>query len=188
MTTYYNYLGQAMAVSADPTTFIAGNSAGHETITAPTGPSAVSVNSGDYDTLIASNGDNIFYVDNSPDVVQAASGLTGIKTIITGSNGSVDLSTGYTLPDNVQNLTFYGAGAWGVGNSGDNLLVMGANASATYAGAGGNVVIVAGFGQNSFQFEAGSESPNHDVFYGFHADQDTVRITGVGITSNAQNQ
>jgi beta-glucanase (GH16 family) len=180
MTTYYNYLGQAMAVSADPTTWVNGNSSGGQTLVAPTGPSAVNVNGGNGDTLIASQGDNIFYVNNMTDVVQAAAGLSGIKTIVSYGGG-------YELPANVQNLTFYGQWDWGVGNSLDNLIIMGGNDKNTMDGGGGNDVLVGGFGENDFQFEVGALG-GHDVYYNFHPYQDTVRLAGANYTSFAQIQ
>lgn len=178
MTTYYNYLGVAMPVSADPTTFITGSSAGHETLTLPTGPSGVSVNGGNYDLLIGSSGDNTFYVVNPTDTVQVANGLPGIKTIVT-------YSSGYTLPANVQNLTFYGAGDWGVGNNLNNLIVMGGNDANYMDGGAGNDVLVGGYGQNNFGVTAGN---GNDVIYNFHPSQDTVRLPGTGFTSFAQIQ
>ena len=60
--TYFNYLGVAMPESASPTTGVYGTSAGHETLTAPAGPSSVDSNGGTGDLLIGSSGDNIFYV------------------------------------------------------------------------------------------------------------------------------
>lgn len=177
MTTYYNYLGQAVAVSADPTHFISGTSAGHETLTAPIGPSGVSVNGGENDLLIGSQGDNTFYVDDMSDVVQVAAGLSGVKTIVSYAGG-------YTLPANVQNLTFYGQGDWGAGNGLDNLIAMGGNDAAYMDGLGGNDVLVGGFGQNNIGFEAGAGG--HDVVYNFHVAQDTVRIAGSSFASFAQ--
>jgi beta-glucanase (GH16 family) len=183
MTTYYNYLGQAMAVSADATTWVNGDPNGGVTITAPPGPSAVSVNGGNWDTLIASQGDNTFYVNNITDVVQAASGLSGIKTIVSYGGG-------YTLPANVQNLTFYGAGNWGAGNSLNNLIIMGGNDANVMDGGAGNDVLVGGLGENDFQFEINTNGApgGHDVFYGFHPNLDTVRIAGASFTSFAQIQ
>jgi beta-glucanase (GH16 family) len=165
-----------MAVSADPQQFISGSSDGNETLTAPTGPSGVSVNGGPNDILIGSAGDNIFYVNYLNDVVQVASGLGGVKTIIASSNG-------YTLPDNVQNLTFYGAGNWGVGNGLDNLISMGGNDVNYMDGGRGDDVMVGGFGQNNFGVEAGN---GNDVIYNFHVSQDTVRMPGTSFTSFAQ--
>src|SRR3569833_3852866 len=176
MTTYYNYLGLAMPVSVAPSTYVVddggpdGAAQGHVTLTAGDGNVAVDSHGGTYDTLIGGNGDDTFYLANSTDVVQVASGLTGVKSIIVWDGG-------YTLPDHVQNLTFYGAGNWGAGNALDNLIVMGGNDHATYDGGGGNDVLVGGFGENDFQFEAGGGGANHDVVYNFHPEQDTVRIS-----------
>ena len=90
MTTYYNYLGQPMAVSADPGSNGVHASQAGQTITAPVGPSALyaydaSGDSFDNDTLIGSNGDNTFYVNNITDVVQVAAGLSGVKSIVSWS-------------------------------------------------------------------------------------------------------
>lgn len=179
MTTYYNYLGQPMVVSADPTAFVSGDSNGHETLTAPTGPSGVSVNSGEFDTLIGSSGDNIFYVDDSTDQVQVANGLSGIKTIVSYSGG-------YALPANVQDLTFYGAGSWGIGNGENNLIIMGGNDYNYMDGLGGDAVLVGGYGQNNIGFEANQNS--NDVIYNFHTYQDTVRIAGASFANFSQIQ
>jgi beta-glucanase (GH16 family) len=183
MTTYYNYLGQPMAVSDGSGAFINGDPNGGVTITAPPGPVSVSVNGGNWDTLIAGQGDDTFYVNNITDVVQAAAGLSGVKTIVSYSGG-------YTLPANIQNLTFYGAGNWGAGNAGNNLIVMGGNDANVMDGGGGNDVLVGGFGENDFQFEvnSGGVPGGHDVVYNFHPNLDTVRIAGASFTSFAQIQ
>jgi beta-glucanase (GH16 family) len=188
MTTYYNYLGQPMPVSADPGSNGVHASGAGQTLTAPSGPSALyaydtSGNSFNNDTFVGANGDNIFYVNNNSDLVQVSPGLTGIKTIVVWAGG-------YTLPANVQNLTFFGAGNWGAGNSLNNLIVMGGNDHATLDGGGGNDVLVGGLGGNDFQFEvnSGGVPGGHDVYYGFQPSLDTVRISGAGFTSFAQIQ
>ena len=188
MTTYYDYLGNAMAVSADPHGNTTSATADGQTVTMPTGPSAatsyqtVNGTTSYYlnDTFVASNGDNTFYVTSPTDLVQAQAGLTGVKTV-------VSWSTGYVLPDNVQNLTFYGAGNWGIGNGIANLIIMGGNDHNTMDGGGGNDVLVGGLGENDFQYEVAA-SANHDVFYNFHPNQDTVRIAGANFSSFAQVQ
>jgi beta-glucanase (GH16 family) len=181
MTTYYNYLGQAMPGSDGSGYWLNGDSGGGVTITAPPGPSEVSVNGGNWDTLIASQGDNTFYVNNVTDVVQAAPGLSGTKTIVSYSGG-------YTLPANIQNLIFYGPSNWGAGNSLDNLIIVGGTGANTLDGGPGNDVLVGGAGENDFQFEVAGNAPNHDVFYGFQPNIDTVRISGASFTSFAQIQ
>jgi beta-glucanase (GH16 family) len=185
-TTYYNYLGQPMPVSADPGANGVHASGVGQTITAPAGPSALYAydTSGaafNGDTFIGSNGDNTFYVNNVTDVVQVAAGLSGIKSIVSWAGG-------YTLPANVQDLTFFGAGNWGAGNSLNNLIIMGGNDHATLDGGGGADVLVGGLGENDFQLEAGLNGGSHDVFYGFHPQLDTVRISAANFTSFAQIQ
>lgn len=178
MTTYYNYLGIAMPVSDQSSTVVSGTSAGGETLYAVPGPSAVSSEGGDDDTLIGNTGDITFYIANPTDVVKVPDSVaTGVNTIIA--------YTHYTLPDNVQNLQFYGAQSWGVGNGLDNLIVMGGNDANVMDGGAGNDVLVGGFGQNSFQAAAGNGS---DVIYNFHASQDIVRMPGTSFTSFAQIQ
>jgi beta-glucanase (GH16 family) len=179
MTTYYNYLGQAMPVSQTGGAFLQGSGAYGETLHAPAGPSETSVNGGEYDTIIGSNGDNIYDLDDTTNVVQVADGLTGIKSIVV-------YASGYVLPANVNNLTFYGAGQYGVGNTLNNLIVMGGNDSNYMDGGAGNDVLVGGFGQNTIGFHAGSGG--NDVVYNFHPSQDTVRIAGASFTSFAQIQ
>ena len=131
--TYYNYLGQAMPQSASPTSNVYGTSAGDETLTAPTGPSAVDSGGGPNDLLIGSSGDNIFYVKDPSDVVQVGAGETGVKTIVAFNS--------YTLPSNVENLTSSGAFNYAAGNSLDNLIVVGNDAETLYGGAGNDVLV-----------------------------------------------
>jgi beta-glucanase (GH16 family) len=178
MTTYYNYLGQAMPVGAAPTNWVSGTSAGGETLTAAAGASAVDTGGGVGDIVIGSNGDQTYYLKDPTDIVQVANGLTGIKSII---NYQYD-----ALPANVNNLTFYGAGNWGIGNNLNNLIVMGGNDANFMDGGAGNDVLVGGFGQNNFGFEA--PTGGNDVIYNFHVSQDTVRVSGSSFTTFAQIQ
>src|SRR4051812_46555097 len=120
MTTYYNYAGAPMPVSAQPQTMVYGTSAGDETLYAVPGPSGVSSEGGGYDRLIDNvDGDVTFYAKFPTDTVQVADGVTGVKTIVA--------FTAYVLPDNVQNLQYAGGDSWGIGNSLGNLIVMTGN-------------------------------------------------------------
>ena len=179
MTTYYNYRGAAMAVSQDGgSNVVNGSSDGNETLHAAPGPSIVSSNGGPNDLMIGNTGDVTFYVGNPTDVVQVPDSVaTGVNTIVA--------YTHYTLPANVQNLTFYGGGSWGVGNNLDNLIVMGGNDADYLDGGAGNDVLVGGFGQNTFQAAVGN---GNDVIYNFHANQDIVRLPGASFTSFSQIQ
>ena len=178
---YLNYLGQVMPVSASPlndiTHSLHGPWEGGATLYAPqVGPAGVAANGGG-NTIIASNGDNSYWIGPTDTVVVPA-GETGTKTIYAW-NAEV-------LPEGVNNLTFYGAANWGIGNSGANLIVMGGNDQNYMDGAGGDDVLVGGFGQNNIGFDAGSGG--NDVVYNFHPWIDTVRIAGGAFTSFAQIQ
>ena len=58
-------------------------------------------------------GDDTFYVTRSDQVIVAPGG--GVDTIVTYWGG-------YSLPNNIQNLIVQGDGAYGVGNSLDNVI------------------------------------------------------------------
>jgi len=173
--TYFNYLGQAMPESASPTSNVYGTSAGNETLTAPTGPSAVDSNGGAGDLLIGSNGDNIFYVKDASDTVRVDSGLTGIKTVVA--------FTSFTLPANVQNLSSSGAFNYAAGNNLDNLIVVGNDAETLYGGPG-NDVLVGGAGANTFMVKAGE---GNDVIYGWNS-VDQIQLAGTSFKSFADVQ
>ncbi|MDE2487267.1 MAG: family 16 glycosylhydrolase, partial [Alphaproteobacteria bacterium] len=173
---YDNYLGQPMPESASPTQNVYGTSAGGETLTAPAGPSSVDSNGGTGDVLIGSNGDNIFYVKDPTDLVQVASGLTGVKTVVAYTN--------FALPDHVQNLTFSGANVYGAGNSLDNLIIAGADPGETLYGGGGNDVLVGGAGPDTFMVKVGE---GNDVVYNWNAG-DQIQLIGTSFHSFADVQ
>jgi beta-glucanase (GH16 family) len=170
--TYYNYLGQAMPESATPINGVYGTSAGGEVLTAPPGPSGVDSGGGG-DTLIASNGDNTFWLKDKNDVVQVAAGLTGIKTVVAYS--------WYTLPAGVHNLISSGARNFAVGNDLNNLIIVG-NDAESISGGKGNDVLVGGLGGNTFIVAAGE---GNDVIYNFQS-FDHVRLLGCAFTTFAQ--
>ena len=178
--TYYNYLGQPMPESPNPPDdsvhSLHGPAEGGATLYTPTtGPAGVAANGGN-NTIIASNVDNSYWIGTTDHVV-VPDGSAGTKTIYTWAP--------MTLPANVQNLTFYGSGNWGAGNTLDNLIVMGGNDANVMDGGPGNDVLVGGFGQNYFQDTAGN---GNDVIYNFHVSQDLVRLPGTSFTSFAQVQ
>jgi beta-glucanase (GH16 family) len=175
---YYNYQGQLVPQSAgnwdDITHSVHGPWQGGATIYAPLpGPSGVAANGGN-NTIIASNGDNSFWIGPTDKVV-VPDGETGTKTIYAW-NSTV-------MPHGVNNLTFFGAGNYAIGNSGDNLIVMGGNDVNYMDGGPGNDVLVGGFGRNTFGVDAGN---GNDVIYNFHTWQDAVRFTGTGFSTFAQ--
>src|SRR5262249_40289674 len=148
---YYDALGQLMPTSAsnwdDITHSIHSPAQGGQTFSAPLpGPSGVAANGGG-NTIIARNGDNSYWISWGDTVVVPA-GETGIKTIYTW--------TPEVMPAGVDNLTFYGAGNWGIGNSGDNLIIMGGNDYNYMDGGAGDDVLVGGLGRNTFGVDAGN--------------------------------
>ena len=179
-TTYYNYLGQPMPMSGwppdDPAYSLHGPDSGGATLYAPTNyPAGVAANGGD-NTIIASDGDNSYWIGPT-DTVIVPDGLSGTKTIYAYHSQA--------LPTNVNNLVFFGGGTYGVGNSLGNLIIMGGNDDNFIDGGPGNDVLVGGFGQNNFQVSAGN---GDDVIYGFNANHDTVRMPGTTFSTFAQVQ
>jgi beta-glucanase (GH16 family) len=177
---YDNYLGQAMPQSAgnfdDVTHSLHSPWQGGQTIYAPLpGPSGLAANGGN-NTIIASNGDNSYWMSPT-DTVVVPEGETGTKTI--------NVWGAYTLPAGVNNLTFYGAGNWGIGNDLGNLITMGGNDTNYMDGLAGNDVLVGGYGKNNFGVSAGN---GNDVIYNFHTWQDTVRMPGASFATFSQVQ
>ena len=172
--TYYNYLDQPMPESANPTSFVTGNDPqGGEVWTAPPGPSSVSGDGGG-DTLVGSDGDNIFYITNPNDIIDVADDQPGIKTAVA--------YTSYTLPANVQNLDVYNDFNFAIGNNLSNLIEV--SGRQWVDGEGGNNVLVGGSGDATFveQVHQGS-----DVIYDWHPG-DRVQLLGTSLATFAEIQ
>jgi beta-glucanase (GH16 family) len=172
--TYYNYLDQPMPESANATSFVTGNDPqGGEVWTAPPGPSSVSGDGGG-DTLVGSDGDNIFYITNPNDIIDVADGQPGVKTAIA--------YTSYTLPANVENLDVYNDFNFAVGNNLGNLIEV--SGRQWVDGEGGNNVLVGGSGDATFveQVHRGS-----DVIYDWHSG-DRVQLLGTSLATFAEIQ
>ena len=89
----------------------------------------------------------------------------GVDTIVT-------YWVGYTLPANVQNLVVQGNGAYGVGNSLDNVIEAVGPGEITLDGGGGNNVLIGGTGETIFVH---SVSNSNDVITNFVPGLDKVR-------------
>jgi Ca2+-binding RTX toxin-like protein len=124
--------------------------------------SDVLVGLGGTDTLIGGAGDDTYYADGLDKIVEAAGG--GRDSVIT--TASLDLRT---LP-NVENVRFFGTGAFtGIGNTADNEL-RGWEGSDTLQGLAGNDTLYGYGGHDLLDGGAGN-----DVFDGgFYADSDLV--------------
>ena len=169
--TYYNYLGQAMAVSAPEQSSIDGSPAGDETIQASAGSSSISGGGGG-DLLIGSSGDNRFYIKDSNDRVQELPG------------GGVDTQIAYTsviLAPNVENLTVHMDFNFAVGNGLDNLIIV--DGSQWINGLAGDDVLVGSETQRtSFQIKIGE---GNDVIYNWNGNSQLQLLNAAGFGTAA---
>ena len=103
------------------------------------------------DTMAGGLGDDVYYVDNTGDVVVEASGLnTGVDHVYTTAT--------YTLGANVENATVTGSNSRNlIGNGIDNILV-GSSGNNVLVGGGGVDRLTGGAGADRFDFNAVSES------------------------------
>jgi VCBS repeat-containing protein len=131
-------------------------------------------------TLVGLGGDDVYYVNNTDDVVIEAAN---------GGSDNVVATVDYTLPTNVEALYMIGSGLTGAGNSNDNWLVtLGAN------------TLIGGAGNDVFQFSAGSANGatvadfTHDqvtewdflVFSGFGTGAQGATFSQIGNTDQWQ--
>jgi len=133
-------------------------------------------------TLIGTVGNTVFNVGHANTTVVEQAGQ-GIDTVLS--------YTGFTLPDNVENLTIRASQVTGIGNSASNTLIAeGANVTLR-GGPGADVLVDNGTGSSVFDIRAGS---GNDVIYGFKtakaagAQHDAVRLGGYGISDFSQLQ
>ena len=138
------------------------------------------LSSGGPNTLVGLGGNDLYYVNNTADVVIEAPN---------GGFDSVMTSVSYTLPANVEALYLTGSGLTGTGNSGANTLVtLGAN------------TLVGGDGNDTFVFFAGSangatvadfdrnqvDERDFLVFSGFGTEAQGATFTQIGTTDQWQ--
>ncbi|HEU0133257.1 MAG TPA: M10 family metallopeptidase C-terminal domain-containing protein, partial [Allosphingosinicella sp.] len=103
------------------------------------------------DSMIGGAGNDLYFVDNSGDLV---------AELVGGGNDTVSSSVSYTLSDNVENLILTGAGTDGTGKAGDNVLTGNALSNRLNGGAG-NDRLIGGDGTDFLTGGAGN-----DVFVG----------------------
>jgi len=144
------------------------------------------------DTMIGGAGDDYFYVDNAKDVVIEAAG---------GGNDTVEISTSYTLGNNVENLVLGGTSAISgtgdegannitgniaknvlTGNGGDDVLDGGAGADKMAGGTGNDTYYVDNTGDTVTEV-AGATSGNDIVFssvsFTLGANIESLTLTGI---------
>jgi Ca2+-binding RTX toxin-like protein len=144
---------------------------------------------GDYDWLYGNEGNDVFFVDTSADLVfeQPGEGDSDamIATNITGS--------GVYLYANVEDLQLIGSTYFGVGNEldnrisgsyGDNLLIGGAG-NDTLDGSDGNDYLFGEAGADLFRFSAGGGG---DVIGDFENGTDKIDISAFGYTWDGLSQ
>jgi Ca2+-binding RTX toxin-like protein len=126
------------------------------------------------DTMIGGAGDDTYYVDNVGDVVKESSGQ-GIDTIVS--------SVGFSLPDNVENLTLTGTAyaLRGTGN-GLNNRIIGTASDNVIDGKGGADILTGNGGNDIFVFQRGAG--NGDTITDFVGNGaslgDSLRFEGYG--------
>ena len=168
-----NYRNAALPLSAAPQYWFAATASG-QTIIGNSGNDAIYGVGGD--TLIGGTGDDTFYVASNDQVIVAPGG--GVDTIVTYWGG-------YTLPANVQNLIVQGDGAYGVGNSLDNVIEAVGPGKITLDGGGGNNVLVGGTGETDFVHSVGN---SNDVIDNFQPGLDQVRLENTNLFAFAAVQ
>jgi len=135
------------------------------------------------DTMLGGAGNDVYYVDSATDVLTESAGQ-GIDLAYTG------LAV-YTLPDNVENLTFTGAGTFdGTGNALANAFE-GGTGNDTFAGGDGNDSYhVSGADTLLEDPDGGIDTVISDATYTLGADIENLELTGAGPkdgTGNAAN-
>ena len=165
-----NYKNVALPLSATPQYWFSATAPG-QTIVGNSGNDAIYGAGGD--TLVGGTGDDTFYVTGTDQVMVPPGG--GVDTIVTYWGG-------YTLPANVQNLIVQGDGAYGVGNSLDNVIEAVGPGEITLDGGGGNNVLIGGTGETIFVHSVGD---SNDVIDNFVPGLDKVRLENTNLFSFA---
>ena len=119
-----------------------------------------SLSSGGPNTLVGLGGDDLYYVNNTGDVVTEAAN---------GGYDTVMASVSYTLPANVEALYMIGSGLTGTGTGGaDTLVTLGAN------------TLVGGDGNDTFVFFAGSANGATVADFDGTSEGDVLVFSGFG--------
>jgi beta-glucanase (GH16 family) len=153
------------------------------------------------DDLIGDNAGDWFASDNNVDTFVGGSGndtysvsnfATQIIEAANGGSDTVQATTNYALPANVEDLVMYGSAIHGVTGVGNNLanLIISMHANQTVNGmGGGDVLIGSSAGSDTFVFQANSGNDIVQSFIaGSGANADTVRIQDYGFYTFSQVQ
>jgi Ca2+-binding RTX toxin-like protein len=163
------------------------------------GPTLTAANGKDY--LIGDNAGDWFKSDSNVDTFVGGSGNdtyivsnsnTQIIEAANGGNDTVQATSNFVLPANVENLLMYGSAPHGVTGTGNALanLIVSLHANQTLNGLGGDDVLVgSSAGSDTFVFQANS---GNDIIQSFIAGSgstaDTVRIQDYGFYTFSQVQ
>ena len=175
MSTYLNFYGKAMPVSAASVHWAHTTAVG-QTLTGVDKIETLRDSLGGSPTLIGGTKDTTFNIISPTTHVEARAGAVN----------SVIAYRGFTLPANVQNLTVMDAHSTGQGNSLNNLLIARSLNDTLVPGSGNDVMVDAGPGQSVFSISA---SAGKDVIYGFKVsgtNADKIVLTDPSISSFAQ--
>lgn len=147
------------------------------------------------DLVTGSTGDDTMYGGLGDDEIRVT--VVGDLAVENASEGTdkVGLSgiTSYTLPDNIENLTFVGTTqVTGTGNTLDNVIVgngitntlSGLGGNDTLDGLGGNDVLIGGTGDDIFVVDSASDALTENAAEGTDTVQSTVAWT---LASNFEN-
>jgi Ca2+-binding RTX toxin-like protein len=142
-----------------------------------TGGADTLMSTGGANTLIGLGGDDLYYVNNSADVVTEAAN---------GGYDTVMATVSYTLSANVEAMYVTGSGLTGTGSSGNNTLAtIGAN---TLAGGGGSDMFVFFSGSANAATVADFARSEGDilVFSGFGTEAQGATFSQIGTTDQWQ--
>ena len=162
--------------------------AGNDTLSGLAGNDALNGGAG-ADTMSGGLGNDIYFVDNTGDVVTEAA---------SEGTDAVSASVTYTLSDNVENLTLTGAAAINgtgnslanviTGNAGDNTLNGGAGADTMSGGLGNDTYVVDNTGDVVTEAAAaGTDAVSASVTYTLSDNVENLTLTGAAAINGTGN-
>ena len=135
------------------------------------------------DTMAGGAGNDVYYVDNTGDVVVEAA---------SAGNDTVNTTVSYTLSANVENLTLSGSSALiGAGNSLDNVIISNTGADTLVGGAGNDAYYINNSGDVVVEnLNEGTDTVYTTVNYTLGANVENLNVntaTGLYVTGNTLN-
>jgi serralysin len=177
-TTYLNFAGAAMRLSASPNAWQQTTAAG-QTLTGLTGKDNQLSDALGGATLIGGGDDDTFLISLTDTTIVEPAG-SGVDTVIAWCS--------FALPSNVTDLYLESKYDTGTANGLGDLIIAKGGSDILVGGAGNDVLVDAGAGGDLFSL---SQAGGNDVIYGFQTSgvgQDFIRLTNFGFTSFAEIQ